>query len=122
MSYKIGAYKQLGLLHELIAGVNADAPAAADIDRVHASLRAAVEDARSGPRDLSSRLQSDDAKTYASGIDRGPQAHGGAMGRVMNAARFAACVGGVPRLSPMHPDGCAVRSTARPMWSFAVRR
>lgn len=62
MSYKIGAYKQLGLLHELIAGVNADAPAAADIDRVQASLRAAVEDARSGPRDLSSRLQSDDAK------------------------------------------------------------
>ncbi len=62
MSYKIGAYAKLGLLHELIEGVNADEPDSADVDRVIKSLSAAVDDARKGPRDLSSRLESADAK------------------------------------------------------------
>jgi malonate decarboxylase gamma subunit len=62
MSYKMSAYAKLGLLHELIAGVNADAPGNEDIDRVRGSLIAAIDDARKGPRDLSSRLQSADAK------------------------------------------------------------
>ena len=62
MSYKMSAYAKLGLLHELIAGINADAPGHEDIDRVQSSLIAAIDDARKGPRDLSSRLQSADAK------------------------------------------------------------
>jgi malonate decarboxylase gamma subunit len=62
MSYKMSAYAKLGLLHELIAGVDADAPEHEDIDRVQSSLIAAIDDARQGPRDLSSRLKSPDAK------------------------------------------------------------
>lgn len=58
MSYKMSAYAKLGLLHELIEGVDADQPAAADIERVRRSLIAAIEDARQGPNDLSSRLRS----------------------------------------------------------------
>jgi malonate decarboxylase gamma subunit len=62
MSYKMSAYAKLGLLHELLEGVDADAPSSADIERVKASLAAAVKDARHGPRDLSNRLASADAK------------------------------------------------------------
>jgi malonate decarboxylase gamma subunit len=58
----MSAYAKLGLLHELITGINADAPGREDIDRVRSSLIAAIDDARKGPRDLSSRLQSADAK------------------------------------------------------------
>ncbi|SPB16815.1 malonate decarboxylase subunit gamma [Caballeronia novacaledonica] len=70
MSYKMSAYAKLGLLHELIEGVDADAPSSADIERLKASLAAAVKDARNGPRDLSSRLASADAKrTRAASIE-----------------------------------------------------
>ncbi|WP_244846752.1 biotin-independent malonate decarboxylase subunit gamma [Caballeronia sp. SL2Y3] len=70
MSYKMSAYAKLGLLHELIEGVNADAPSEADIERVKASLAAAVVDARGGPRDLSNRLASADAKrTRAASVE-----------------------------------------------------
>jgi malonate decarboxylase gamma subunit len=62
MSYKMSAYAKLGLLHELLEGIDADAPSSADIERVKVSLAAAVRDARSGPRDLSNRLASADAK------------------------------------------------------------
>jgi malonate decarboxylase gamma subunit len=62
MSYKMSSYAKLGLLHELIEGINADTPGREDVERVKASLIAAVEDARQGPNDLSSRLQSADAK------------------------------------------------------------
>ncbi|SAL34792.1 malonate decarboxylase subunit gamma [Caballeronia sordidicola] len=62
MSYKMSAYAKLGLLHELIEGINADTPTREDVARVQASLIAAVDDARRGPNDLSSRLQSADAK------------------------------------------------------------
>ncbi|SAK80533.1 malonate decarboxylase subunit gamma [Caballeronia fortuita] len=70
MSYKMSAYARLGLLHELIDGIDADAPSSTDIERVKASLAAAVKDARNGPRDLSSRLASADAKrTRAASIE-----------------------------------------------------
>jgi malonate decarboxylase gamma subunit len=70
MSYKLGAYAKLGLLHELIEGINADAPGSKDVERVRASLVAAIDDARKGPRDLSNRLSSDDAKrTRAASIE-----------------------------------------------------
>ncbi|OWJ63541.1 biotin-independent malonate decarboxylase subunit gamma [Inquilinus limosus] len=59
MAYGIRAYAGLGLLHRLIEGVGADAPATADVERVRAELAAAVADIRSsGQRDLSSRLTS----------------------------------------------------------------
>ncbi len=41
MSYKMSAYAKLGLLHELIDGVDADAPSPVDIECVRASLAAA---------------------------------------------------------------------------------
>jgi malonate decarboxylase gamma subunit len=70
MSYKMSAYAKLGLLHELIAGIDADAPTHEHVWRVQASLVAAIDDARRGPRDLSSRLQSADAKrTRAASIE-----------------------------------------------------
>ncbi|MDR5771918.1 MULTISPECIES: biotin-independent malonate decarboxylase subunit gamma [unclassified Caballeronia] len=70
MSYKMSAYAKLGLLHELIEGVDADAPSAAEIERVKASLAAAVNDARGALRDLSSRLGSADAKrTRAASVE-----------------------------------------------------
>ncbi|SAK40012.1 malonate decarboxylase subunit gamma [Caballeronia calidae] len=70
MSYKMSAYAKLGLLHELIEDIDADAPSPADIERVKTSLAAAVKDARNGPRDLSNRLASADAKrTRAASIE-----------------------------------------------------
>jgi malonate decarboxylase gamma subunit len=62
MSYKMSAYAKLGLLHELIEGVDADQPGPAGIERVRRALIAAIEDARQGPPDLSSRLRSPDAQ------------------------------------------------------------
>ena len=58
MAYDIRAYAKLGLLHQLIEGVDADAPGAADVQRVREALLAAIVDTRAGTRDLSSRLAS----------------------------------------------------------------
>jgi malonate decarboxylase gamma subunit len=58
MAYDIHAYATLGLLHQLIQGVNADAPDSADVQRVRESLASAVADTRAGHRDLSVRLSS----------------------------------------------------------------
>jgi malonate decarboxylase gamma subunit len=70
MSYKMSAYAKLGLLHELIEGIDADAPSSGDIERARTSLVAAVKDARDGPRDVSNRLASADAKrTRAASIE-----------------------------------------------------
>lgn len=55
MAYDIRAFAQLGLLHELIEGVNADAPSTADVERVRMELLASIADARSGERGLSGR-------------------------------------------------------------------
>lgn len=56
MAHDIRTYAEWGLLHALIHGVNADAPATWDVDLVRDSLVSAVRDARRGPRDLSCRL------------------------------------------------------------------
>ena len=58
MAYDIRAYARLGLLHQLIEGINADAPGPADVQRVRQALLSAIADTRAGPRDLSSRLAS----------------------------------------------------------------
>jgi malonate decarboxylase beta subunit len=62
MAYDIRSFAKLGLLHRLIAGVNAEAPEAGDVERVRDELIGAVSDARSGAPDLSSRLASPQAR------------------------------------------------------------
>ncbi len=46
MSYDIRQYEKLGLLHELIRGVDADAPTAAQVAQVKGRVVAAIADAR----------------------------------------------------------------------------
>jgi malonate decarboxylase gamma subunit len=58
MSYDVRRYARLGTLHALVAGVNADAPTADDVETVRRALVAAVADARAGTRDLAHRLAS----------------------------------------------------------------
>jgi biotin-independent malonate decarboxylase gamma subunit len=62
MSYRIEDYAKLGALYKLIGGVNVDAPEPEQIERVQDDLLSAIADARSGERDLSCRLQSEDAR------------------------------------------------------------
>ena len=70
MSYRILTYAQLGTLHSLIPNIQPDSPGCADIHQVKTALIRAIEDARSGPRDLSNRLQSREAQiTRASSIE-----------------------------------------------------
>jgi malonate decarboxylase gamma subunit len=66
LSYKIEDYAKLGMLHQLIEGVDPESPKPDQIDRVAADLLAAIADARSGPRDLHNRLQSDVARIHRS--------------------------------------------------------
>jgi malonate decarboxylase gamma subunit len=61
MSYKVEDYAKLGTLYKLIDGVNVDSPEPQHVEQVRADLLAAIADARSGQRDLSSRLQSEGA-------------------------------------------------------------
>jgi malonate decarboxylase beta subunit len=70
MAYDIRSYGRLGLLHALIAGVDADAPGESDVARVRAELLAAIADARAGTPDLVSRLGSPAARaTRAASIE-----------------------------------------------------
>jgi malonate decarboxylase gamma subunit len=62
MSYKIEDYAKIGTLYKLIDGVNVDSPEPKQVDQVRVDLLAAIADARSGQRDLSDRLQSQDAQ------------------------------------------------------------
>ncbi|GLK57640.1 biotin-independent malonate decarboxylase gamma subunit [Methylopila capsulata] len=62
LAYDVRSFAKLGLVHELIGGVDADAPSAEDAAKVTARIAAAIADARSGPRDLSSRLTSREAR------------------------------------------------------------
>ena len=74
MSYDIRQFARLGLLHELIAGIDADAPSAGQIAKVKARLAAAIADIRVDPGDLTSRLNNAEAKVHRphrsrSGVD-----------------------------------------------------
>lgn len=62
MAYDVRTFARLGLLHKLITGVNAAAPAAADLERVRGELSAAIADARAGSRDLVQRLGTEAAR------------------------------------------------------------
>ena len=66
ISYKVEDYAKLGTLYKLIDGVNVDSPDAKQVEQVRADLLAAIADARSGQRDLSSRLQSEGARKHRS--------------------------------------------------------
>lgn len=59
LAYDVRSFARLGLLHELIEGVDADAPSPDQVAHVRARVAAAIEDARTGPRDLSGRLGSE---------------------------------------------------------------
>lgn len=70
MSYSLSAFAKLGLLDHLIEGVDADAPTQEHIARVRRIVADAVASARSGPVDLSRRLDSDSARaTRAASIE-----------------------------------------------------
>jgi malonate decarboxylase gamma subunit len=64
MAYDIRQFAKLGLLHELITGINADAPSAAQIARVKERVAAAIADIRKVPGDLTSRLNNPEAKAH----------------------------------------------------------
>lgn len=63
MSYRVEDYAHLGMLHKLIEGIDPESPTNAQVEQVRADLLAAIMDARSGPCDLSNRLQSEGART-----------------------------------------------------------
>src|SRR5271169_1721949 len=64
MSYDIRQFAKLGLLHELISGIDADAPSAAQVAKVKASIIAAIADIRKNPGDLTSRLNNPEARVH----------------------------------------------------------
>jgi malonate decarboxylase gamma subunit len=70
MSYSMASFARLGLLDQLIEGVDADAPDAAQIEHVRQVLSAQIRSARDGGRTLSHRLESAAAKqTRAASIE-----------------------------------------------------
>jgi biotin-independent malonate decarboxylase gamma subunit len=69
MSYDVRDYTKLGLLYKLLQVDDPQHPTTADIEAVRHDLADAIQDARRGAPDLSSRLQSDTAKeTRKAGI------------------------------------------------------
>jgi biotin-independent malonate decarboxylase gamma subunit len=64
MSYDVRQFAKLGLLHELITEIDADAPSAAQVARVKERLIAAIADIRKNPGDLTSRLNNAEAKVH----------------------------------------------------------
>lgn len=70
MAYDIRSFAKLGLLHQLIRGVDADAPGQADVERVRAELLSAIADTRADTLGLGSRLASPAAReTRAASIE-----------------------------------------------------
>jgi malonate decarboxylase gamma subunit len=64
MAYDIRCFARLGLLYELIAGIDADAPSAEQIAHVKDRIAAAFADVRKYPGDLTSRLDHPEAKVH----------------------------------------------------------
>jgi biotin-independent malonate decarboxylase gamma subunit len=64
MAYDVRQYSKLGLLHELIAGIDADAPSAEQVGRVKERVAAAIADIRKHPGDLTSRLDNAEALAH----------------------------------------------------------
>lgn len=64
MAYDIQSFDRLGGLYRLLHAAAPDAPDGKAVEEVKSALMDAILDARRGPRDLSSRLESDGAKQY----------------------------------------------------------
>ena len=64
MAYDVRQYAKLGLLHELIAGIDADAPSATQVGQVKERVAAAIADVRKHPGDLTSRLDNAEARVH----------------------------------------------------------
>jgi malonate decarboxylase gamma subunit len=62
LSYDVGDFAKLGLLHELLRVKDPDHPTDESTRTVRDALLAAIDDARKGPFDLSNRLQSPQAR------------------------------------------------------------
>jgi biotin-independent malonate decarboxylase gamma subunit len=62
ISYDIRQYAKLGLLHELIAGIDADTPSIAQVRQVQERVAAAITDIRNRPGDLTNRLDNPEAR------------------------------------------------------------
>lgn len=70
MSYSMASFAKLGLLDELIEGIDADAPSAGQIEQVRRVLSDSVRSARTDKPGLAHRLQSDTAKkTRAASVE-----------------------------------------------------
>ena len=82
MAYDIHDFAKLGLLHELIPGIDADMPAPAHVARVKERLAAAIAEIRQRPGDLTSRLNNPAAQCKCR-LDRGTPETGGAMERIV---------------------------------------
>jgi malonate decarboxylase gamma subunit len=63
MSYSMASFAKLGLLDQLIEGVDADAPGASQIEHVRQVLCEQIRSARDGGRTLAHRLESAAART-----------------------------------------------------------
>ncbi len=64
MSYDVQQFAKLGLLHELITGIDADAPSTAQVAEVKERVAAAIADIRKHPGDLTSRLNNPEARVH----------------------------------------------------------
>jgi malonate decarboxylase gamma subunit len=64
MAYDIQSFDKLGGLYRLLHIAAPDAPNSETVEEIKSALRDAIADARRGPRDLSSRLESQGAKQY----------------------------------------------------------
>jgi biotin-independent malonate decarboxylase gamma subunit len=64
MAYDVRSFARLGLLHELIGGIDADAPSPAQVARVKERVAVAVADIRQNPGDLTSRLNNPEAALH----------------------------------------------------------
>ena len=64
MSYEVRQFAKLGLLHELIEGIDADAPSAAQVVQVKDRVAAAIADIHKNPGDLTSRLNNPEARVH----------------------------------------------------------
>lgn len=62
LAYDIGSFAKLGALYKLLDVANPSEPADATVQQVKTVLLEAIASARSGPRDLSRRLQSEGAQ------------------------------------------------------------
>jgi malonate decarboxylase gamma subunit len=62
MAYDIRSFARLGLLYQLISGVDVDTPEQTDVERVCAELLRAIADTRAGTHGLASRLTSPAAR------------------------------------------------------------